>query len=364
MPRPKKPARLWQRKDGAWLILDDGHQFGTGASGACGQRAAEEALAKHIATRAPKRTGPAQPSEVTVGEVLALHVNLRGGEVAAPETLAYSVKALARFWTGTCDTVKGSTCRAYAEFRAKPETREYTGKAGKKWKRALAASPATARRELGVLQAALNDAHAEGVLIYAPKVTLPPNAPARDRWLTRAEAAKLLRAAAPHLRRFIVLSLRSGRRASAILALRLALSLDAGWIDASTGVIHFQGARERLTNKRKGAIKAPPQLAGHLRRWASAGGTHAIMWRGKPVAEIDTAFDAACRRAGLVDVTAHDLKTTAVTWFFQNGGTLEDAADWFDTTPATLMKHYRAHSPHHQSRAQAVIEARAPSTKR
>jgi len=36
--------------------------------------------------------------------------------------------------------------------------------------------------------------------------------------------------------------------------------------------------------------------------------------------------------------------------------TLEDAADWFATSPATLMKRYRAHSPQYQSRARAMME--------
>lgn len=355
MPRPKKPARLWQRRDGRWFILDNGRHLGTGACGDSGRRAAEEALARHI-SRQTARSGPAQPSEISVGAVLALHVTLRGPEVAAPETLAYAVKALASFWTGNCDTVKGSTCRAYLDHRQRPEVREYRGKAGAKWKRTLTASPATVRRELGVLQAALNDAHREGLLVYAPRVTLPESGPPRDRWLTRAEAAALLRAAAPHVRRFIVLALASGRRASAILGLRMSTSLDSGWIDAEAGIVHFEGARQRRTRKRKGSIQAPRQLAGHMRRWR---GSHAVMWREKPVAEIDTGLRAAADRAGLDGITPHTLKHTAVTWAFQRGMTLEDAADWFATTPATLMRVYRQHSPHYQARARMIMEKRS-----
>ena len=270
-----------------------------------------------------------------MGEVLALYARDRGPTLAAPASLAYAVKALAPFWgSRTCDAVKGSTCRAYAAQRA--------------------AATGTARRELGVLQAALNHAHAEGRLIYAPKVTLAEAGAPRDRWLTRAEAAALLWHAAPHLRRFIVLALASGRRAAAILDLRLGPSLDAGWIDTA-GIIHFEGARQRRTKKRRGSIQAPRVLAAHTRRWH---GSHAILWRGKPVAEIDTALRAAARRAGLEGVTPHVLKHTAVTWAFQRGMTLEDAADWFATSPATLMKHYRAHSPHYQSRARAIMEGK------
>lgn len=341
MPRPRKPARLWQRKDGRWIILDGGKQHPCG--GAFGERdrwLAEEALAKHIANRVPERIGPAQPSELTIGEVLAAYAKERGPRLAAPETLAYALKALAPFWASrTCDAVKGSTCRAYAEQRT--------------------ASTGTARRELGVLQAALNYAHAEGRLIYAPKVTLSESGAARDRWLTRSEAARLIWHAEPHVRRFIVLALASGRRASAILALRIGPSLDSGWIDADTGVITFEGARERRTKKRRGSINAPRTLAAHMRRWARNGGSHAILWRGKPIAEIDTGLRAAARRAGIDGVSPHVLKHTAVTWAFQRGMTLEDAADWFATSPATLLKHYRAHSPEYQTRAKTIMEMRS-----
>lgn len=206
------------------------------------------------------------------------------------------------------------------------------------------------------MQAALNYAHAEGALIYAPTVTLPETGAPRERWLTKPEAARLLRAAAPHVRRFIVIALATGRRASAILGLRLGMSLDSGWVDTQAGVIHFEGARQRKTKKRRGSVQATASLAAHARRWARLGGSHAIMWRRGPIDEIDTGLLAAARRAGLEGVTPHVLKRTAVTWAFQRGMTLEDAADWFATSPATLMKHYRAHSPLYQSRAKAIME--------
>ena len=243
------------------------------------------------------------------------------------------------FWASqTCDAVKGSTSRAYAAQ--------------------VGNAPSTVRRRLGVLQAALNYAHAEGKLIYAPKVTLTDPGSPRDRWLTRAEAAKLLRAAAPHLQRFIVVSLATGTRASAVLGLRWGPSLDSGWVDLDAGVVYRKGAREAETKKRRGVVAIPRQLLAHLSRWARAGGSHVVMWKGKPLAEIDTAFAAACRRADLHGVTPHTLKHTAVTWAFQRGMTMEDAVDWFSTSRATLERVYRQHSPHHQARAKAIMEGK------
>lgn len=337
MPRPKKPARLWQRKDGAWIILDGGTQHRTGARGEGGRRAAEDALRHYLATRAPERSGPAQPAEITVGEVLALYAREKGPHVAGMKTLAQSVKALAPFWGGlTCDAVKGSTCRAYVAQAGVAES--------------------TSRRRLSVLQSALNYALAEGKLIHAPKVTLPPAGQARDRFLTRDEAAALLRASPPHLRRFVLIALATGTRHKAILGLRWGPSLDSGWVDLERGIIHRKGIRERETKKRRGDVAIPKGLLAHMRRWARAGGSHVVMERGGDLGTIRRSFRTACERAGLADVTPHDLKRTAVTWAFQRGMSIEDAVSWFDTSAATLASVYRAHHPDHQARARAIME--------
>ena len=49
----------------------------------------------------------------------------------------------------------------------------------------------TVRRELGVLQAAINFAHKRGKLTHTVAVELPAAPPPKERWLTRDEAAKL-----------------------------------------------------------------------------------------------------------------------------------------------------------------------------
>ena len=56
-------------------------------------------------------------------------------------------------------------------------------------------SDQTARRRLEDLRAAVNAYHAEHTLSVVPKITLPPKAEGRHRWLTRNEAARPLGAA-------------------------------------------------------------------------------------------------------------------------------------------------------------------------
>lgn len=344
MPRPRKPARLYQRPDDKqWIIRDGGTDkrtgFGEGQSSE-----AEKVFAEYLKSKiVPERTGPAHPAELTVGEVLAKYADDYGPSMDAPATLVYSMQALTPFWADlTCDAVKESTCRRYQMLRDR--------------------APGTVRRELGVLQAAINYAHREGVLVHPIKVKLPEAGAIRDRWLTRDELAMLLRAAAPHVRRFILLSYYSGRRASAILELTWAR------VDLNAGVIRFREDGQRETNKRRGRITMPRQLRNHVTRWraeldamprrSAARQTHVVMFRGKTVANIKKGIARAAERAGLDDVTPHVLKHTAITHAVMNGLGIEDAAEYFDTSPATIREHYWHHSPHQQAAAVQVIERR------
>lgn len=288
-----------------------------------------------------------------MGEVLARYADDKAGAVASVDGLVYSIQSLAPFWGDlNCDAVKGSTCRLYEKDRAKPRLVEIVTKKGNTITRERKAGASTVRRELGVLQAALNHAHAEGLLVHPIKVTLPVGGEVRDRWLTRSEVARLLRHAEPHIRRFILLSIYCGRRASA--------NLELTWtrVDLSEGRIRFKAEGQVETNKRRGSVRIPRQLAGHLRRWSRKRGTHVVMFRGQPVASVKTGIHRAADRAGIEGVTPHVLKHTAITWGVKNGMGLEDAAEYFDTSTETIRKHYWHHSPHHQERALDIIERR------
>ncbi len=363
MPRPRKPARLWRRPStDEWIILDrdlPGGQRRTGARGAGGQAAAEQKLQAHLAGKLPARVGPGQLTEVTIGEVLALYAEHKLDEPGA-EALSSSIQALAEFWGGkTCDTIKGTTCRAYVRHMGLEREREVVDVLGRRYRVRSSNSPPSCRRYLGILQAALNFAVREGAIVSAPLVTLPPAAPPRDRWLTREEVARLLRYSPPHLRRFILVALATGRRMRAILALRWTPVIAAGGhADTAAGTFHFLPRGEVETRKRRGSCRMTRTIRAHLRRWEREGGSHVVMWRGRPCGTIKAAFERVCIDAGLPDVSPHTLKHTAVTWAFQAGMTIEDAADFFATTAATLERVYRQHSPRYQDRAVAALDAK------
>ena len=111
------------------------------------------------------------------------------------------------FGEGKVDYVTKTKCKRYAQTRAR--------------------SMGTVRRELGVLRAAINVAFGEGRITRKVAVWLPERPQARDRWLTRDEAANLIRAtktpqARLYLPLFILLGIYTGRRKEAILSLPLA----------------------------------------------------------------------------------------------------------------------------------------------
>lgn len=161
--------------------------------------------------------------------------------------------------------MKGATCRRYSRQRT--------------------VGPGTIRRELGCLRAALVYCENEGYLAAAPSVWLPERPPSKDRWLTRDEAARLLRAArgepkARHLCRFILIGFYTGTRKEAILRLQWHPNTEGGHIDLECGLLYRASNIARRTKKRQPPVRIPRQLLGHLRRWQRLSRQHVVEWDG------------------------------------------------------------------------------------
>src|SRR5215468_12737244 len=142
---------------------------------------------------------------------------------------------------------------------------EVTPEACERYQQARARAKGTMRRELGVLRTAINWAHKNGRITRAVPVSLPEAGQSRERWLTRSEAAGLIRAARTrkarlHVPLFILLGLYTGRRKEAILSLR--------WpqVDLEAGLIDFDIAGRARTKKRRGKVRIPARLLPHLQR--------------------------------------------------------------------------------------------------
>ena len=339
MPRPAKGPRLYRRKDeGVWIIRDTGKSDKRTGETELGR--AEKALADYINSK--ERVYSPDPNKITVSACIDIYCREHAPTVAAPERIAYACDPLVDFWgEQPVSYVRAETCRRYARQRP--------------------VSDGTTRRELTTLRAALNYCQKEGYLLSAPSVWLPDRPPSRERWLTREEAARLLWAAyrlpkGKHLARFILVSLYTGTRKTAVLRMRYTANTLGGWIDTKRGVMYRRGEGERETAKRRPPARLPRQLLAHARRWENEGCRYVVEWKGEAAKDIRKAWGAACVSAGLKGVTPHTLKHTSITWALQNGATIWDCAGFFGTSAETIERTYGHHSPKFQESAVKALE--------
>lgn len=365
MPQRAKGARLFLReragRDPVYVIKDTGQPEQSTGTG--DQREAEIRLAEYIAKK-NRRSGPAGPTEMTCAEVLAIYGEEHAVTVADPVRIGCAIDALLPFWGDTLvSDVKGPTCRRYAATRTVTVSRKRLGLDPL----VRPAKPATVRRELNVLGAALNHCVREGHLTSAPPVTMPATPETNQRALERWEVARLLRSARRlgyrHLMHFIVLSIYTGTRKSATLQLRLSNGIPCvsnGWFDLNAGILYRMGDDERVTKKRRTPATIPRQLLGHVRRWAQMGHTWAVEWRGARIADTNNGWDAVVAKAQEMGLTwrptPHTLKHTAITWAIQGGASIEDAAGFFATSVETIERVYWHLSPRFQQGAVGAIE--------
>jgi integrase len=317
----------WLAKRGCFYITWTEHGRSRERSTSATEREQAEIVFAEWMQRRGRRAGPSDPATVLITDVLNEYQEHRGPKVAAPARIAYAVLALTDFFEGnSVGDVTPQTCGRYVEKRGR--------------------SAGTARRELGVLRAAINYAHRAGRITRPVAVELPERPEPRDRWLTRDEVARLLKASRTpqgrlYMPLFIHLGLYTGRRKETILSLR--------WpqvnLDAQT--INFEIAGRRRTNKRRGIVPIPSRLLLHLKR-AWRRGTdmgYVLHIDGRRIGDIKKGFAAACERAGLSGVTPHTLRHTTATWLMQRGTDPWVAAGFLSMSMETLQRVYGHHHP-------------------
>jgi integrase len=192
-----------------------------------------------------------------------------------------------------------------------------------------------------------------------PIVWQPEGNPPKDRWLTRDEAARLLRAAKPyqHLRRMILLGLYTGSRPGVVLALQ--------WdqIDFRSGIMLREPKGTRPDKKKRApAVKLGRRILGHLRRWKKIDGNARYVCQfmgknqvtGRPVQDPHGAWARITKAAKLSGVTRHTLRHTRATWMAQAGVSLFEAAGFLGMTVKTLERVYAHHDPSHHEHAANV----------
>lgn len=209
-------------------------------------------------------------------------------------------------------------------------------------------SDRTASLELAFLRAALKLADDEGMIAAAPKIKLPKNAGVRrrKRFLTIPEYKRLGRAARDdatpfHMRLFVALALLTAQRGIAIRELK--------WehVDFEAGVIWFsQTDPDPASNKNRQDIPITPALEHLLRAAHAVARTEwVIEFRDRPVLSVKRGFRSLITRAGIANVTVHDLRRTVATHLLHQGADVQGVALLLGDDPAIVRAHYAHVSP-------------------
>lgn len=370
MPRREKGPRLWlqpaRQRDGAfynsavWVIRHGTRKISTG----CGPESREEAelaLTRYrVEIHDPASARARADNDPLIADMISLWLDARAAAHARPRETAARAARLLAFWsTRRASDITGANCRAYGKGR----------------------TDSAVRRELQDLRAACRHAwQVERIIDHPVPVPMPGKGASRQEWLTRDEAAGLIRAAwrmrqrfggeptpratGRHVARFILVALYTGTRAGAVCGAAIRPTIGSPYVDLEQGVFHRRAPGAAETKKRRPSIRLPARLLAHLRRWERLGISNAFVveWNGRPVARIHKAFRAARTAAGLpATVTPHVLRHTAASWGMQNlesPGDIFDLADYLGMTVKVLLEVYGHHNPEHQRAAIAAIGRR------
>lgn len=195
------------------------------------------------------------------------------------------------------------------------------------------ASPATRNRQFYTSASAVLHHAAKRGMCAAPLIERPPEGEARVRWITPAEAERLIGACSDHMRPLVVFLLYTGARIGE------ALWLDWRNVDLSRAHVSFPETKNgeprgvplhprvmaALANlpHREGEVFRRPDGLAYARPEGdgdTSGGSR-----------IKTGFGAACRRAGIKGFSPHDCRHTWATWHYaanRDLGALKRLGGW------------------------------------
>jgi integrase len=339
MPRRRSPPRLYLDKARRQWIIRDGATRVRTSCAESDRASAERRLAEYIGEKHQPQFG----SDPLIADILTVYSREHLQHKVSAPNYAYNVAILANWWgdKSLSDVTPANTI-AYGKGR--------TG--------------AAVRHDLEILRAAIRYWHKHhGPLPLVPQIILPPKPEPRERWMTRSEAAKLLRAARrtstrgqPSVARFILLGLYTGSRSGVIRSLRW------DWIDFDAGTMRRRGRRSaEAKNKRAPIVKLGRRILAHLRRWRRLDGPDAFYvceQNSVPFDRMHYSWSKVLKLAKLDDsegkVTPHIMRHTRATWLMQAGIDPWEAAGHLGMSVQTLTRNYGHHHPNFQSRAAEV----------
>lgn len=282
--------------------------------------------------------------EQTVGEIWEAYRKHAAGRPVAT-TMGHEAKALqARFFGLDPASITDAVVDAHIAER-----------------RALGRSDGTIWTELGHLRIALSWAVKKGLIDKAPYVKRPRQPEPKTDYLTRAEFDRFLAACEfPHLRRFAILAITTGARASAILELT--------WdrVDFERGVVQLvKPSADGGRRKGRGLVPMNATLRAVLKEGhEGALSDYVIEWAGHKVTRIVKGFRAAAIRAGLSHASPHVMRHSAAVWMAEAGVDFEEIAQYLGHSDSRITaKVYARFSPTHLRRAASVLDIEIPVKK-
>ncbi len=356
MPRPSKGPRLAlfkaRGRTTVWNIRDGQRTVGTGCLE--GERTeAERKLADYIVAKHDPRSGRSggNPNAIKIADALTVYMQEKIAQSARPKAgIAMVLKLGDFFGERTIGELNGTLQRDYAKQRG---------------------SQSAARRELETLAAAVNYHVRDmvGGVQTIFRAVLPDASPARERWLTRSEAARLIWAAwrkrcdhdgaekgrltSQHIARFILVGLYTGTRAGAICGASLMPTIGRGHVNPETGEFRRLAYGKKETNKKQPTAVLPPRLLAHVRRWHRLGiSTRSVVeFNGKPVLRVSNGWAGVVEKAGLATdipqqkVIPHTLRHTAISWLLQAGVPMDQVSSYCGVSTQIILSTYRHHMP-------------------
>lgn len=208
-------------------------------------------------------------------------------------------------------------------------------------RQAMGVSNATVNRTLEVLRAILNKAVNEWEwLDKAPKIRMLKEPRRRVRFLTHAEAKRLLAELPEHLSDMAAFSLHTGLRRNNVTGLtwqQVDLKERRLWI-------HPDQAKARKAIP----VALNAEAVAIVAKWTGRHPTHVFCFRGTPTTQVSTkAWYGALARAGISDFRWHDLRHTWASWHVQMGTPLYVLQEMGGWESPEMVRRYAHFSPEH-----------------
>lgn len=202
------------------------------------------------------------------------------------------------------------------------------------------------------LSAILHQAARQG---WCPKpiIARPKQTPNRIRYLTRAEAERLIQGAAPHLRPIVTFMFSTGCRVSE------ALYLDWQDVDLANSRLVFWDTKNSdnrgipLNERAVETIAAMPHRTGAVFRRPD--GQPYAHRNGEGGGQLKTAWKSMLKRAQVSDFRPHDTRHTWASWTYGNGAKLNELMELGGWKSERMALRYAHTNPDHLAASAAAV---------